>query len=142
MPKSNEKVSIRRAKWCKYMLKLSFQLVQVGGGAPRRDVAKVGGEGVRPPPLGFSGLRGPKARESLNSGGSNRNHHRSHEICAETDKKARQGSRGPSDHLGLPEKQGPCDYQGPRTAKVIISDPSDYQGPSQLSGTLCISGSL
>ena len=29
-------------------------------------------------------------------------------------KSARQGSRGPSDHLGLPEKQGPCDYQGPQ----------------------------
>ena len=29
-------------------------------------------------------------------------------------KKARQGSRGPSDHLGTPEQQGPCDYQGPK----------------------------
>ena len=66
------------------------------------------------PPLRFSGPRGPKDRESHNSGGSNRNPHRSHEICAETDKKARQGSRGPSDHLGPSEKQGPCDYQGPK----------------------------
>ena len=32
-------------------------------------------------------------------------------ICVETDKKARQGSWGPSDHLGPAEKQGSCDYQ-------------------------------
>ena len=31
--------------------------------------------------------------------------HRSHEICAETHKKARPDSRGPSDHLGLPRKR-------------------------------------
>ena len=72
--------------------------------------------------LGFSGTRGSMARECQNSGGGNRNLHISHEICAETDKKARQGSRGPSDHLVPREKQGP----------------SDYQRPSQLSGALWI----
>ena len=46
--------------------------------------------------------------------------HISHEICYETDKKARQGSRGPSDHLVPREEQGP----------------SDYQRPSQLAGAL------
>ena len=66
-----------------------------------RDIAKRGGEGA--PPLVFSGPRGPKARQDQNSGGSTGNPHRSHEICAETGKKARQGP---------PEKQGPCDYQG------------------------------
>ena len=45
-----------------------------------------GTESVRPS-LGFSGPRGSKAREGENSGGSNRNPHRSHEICAEIDKK-------------------------------------------------------
>ena len=58
------------------------------------------------------------AREGQDSGGGNRNPHISHKICAETDKKARQGS--PSDHLVPLEKQGP----------------SDYQRPSQLSGAL------
>ena len=70
--------------------------------------------------LGFSGTRGPMAREGQDSGGGNRNSHISHEICVETDKKARQGSRGPSDHLVPREKQGP----------------SDYQRPSQLAGAL------
>ena len=64
-----------------------------------------GGEDVRPP----CGFRAPEAREGQNSGGSNRNPHRRHELCAETDKKARQGSRewDPSDHLGPPKKAGP-----------------------------------
>ena len=68
-----------------------------------RDVAK-GGECVRP--LGFPGPRGPKAREGQKPAGSNRNPHRSHEICAETDKKKKNtsGQLGPSDHLGPPEK--------------------------------------
>ena len=57
------------------------------------------------PLLEVSGPRGPKAREGQNSGGSNRNPHRSHEMCAETDRKTCQGSRGPSDHPGRPEKQ-------------------------------------
>ena len=35
-------------------------------------------------------------------------------ICAETDKKARQGIWSPSDHLGPPEIQGPCDSQKPQ----------------------------
>ena len=60
------------------------------------------------------------AREGQDSGGGNRNPHIGHEICYETDKKARQGSRGPSDHLVPREKQGP----------------SDYQRPSQLAGAL------
>ena len=77
-----------------------------------------GREGVCLP--GVLGTRGPMAREGQDSGGGNRNPHISHEICAETDKKARQGSRGPSDHLVPREKQGP----------------SDYQRPSQLSGAL------
>ena len=84
-----------------------------------RDVAKgEGGEGVCLP--GVLGTRGPMAREGQDSGGGNRNPHISHEICYETDKKARQGSRGPSDHLVPREKQGP----------------SDYQRPSQLAGAL------
>ena len=37
--------------------------------------------------------------------------------CAETNKKARQGSWGPSDHLGPPEKRAP----------VTIRSPSDSQ---------------
>ena len=57
------------------------------------------------------------AREGQDSGGGNRNPHISHEICYETDKKARQA---PSDHLVPREKQGP----------------SDYQRPSQLAGAL------
>ena len=40
--------------------------------------------------LGFLGTRGPMAREGQDSGGGNRNPYRSHEICTETDKKARQ----------------------------------------------------
>ena len=83
---------------------------QRGGGAERVCAS-----------LGFSGIRGPMAREGQDSGGGNRNPHISHEICAETDKKkTRQGSRGPSDHLVPQEKQ----------------DPTDYQRPSQLSGAL------
>ena len=70
--------------------------------------------------LGFSVTRGSMAREGQDSGGGSRNPHISHEICAETDKKARQGSRDPSDHLVPREKRGP----------------SDYQRPSQLSGAL------
>ena len=77
-----------------------------------------GGESVCLP--GVLGTRGPMAREGQDSGGGNRNPHISHEICYETDKKARQGSRGPSDHLVPREKQGP----------------SDYQRPSQLAGAL------
>ena len=95
----------------------------------RRDCSKdvaggggLGGEDVHPP----CGFRAPEAREGQNSGGSNRNPHRRHELCAETDKKARQGSRDPSDHLSPPKKQGPC----------------DYQGPFQLSGALWLSGTL
>ena len=63
--------------------------------------------------LGFSGTRGSMARECQDSGGGNRNPHISHELCPETDKKARQGSRGPSDHLVPREKQCPSDKQGP-----------------------------
>ena len=68
-----------------------------------KDVAKgvcvwwwrgCGGRGYAP--FGFSDPRGP----GQNSGRSNRNLLRSHEICAQTVKRARQGSRGPS-------KQGP-----------------------------------
>ena len=39
--------------------------------------------------------------------------------------KTRQGSWGPCDRLGPPEKQGPCDYQEPQWQSVIISDPSE-----------------
>ena len=56
---------------------------------------------------GVLGTRGPMAHEGQDSGGGNRNPHISHEICYETDKKARQGSPGPSDHLVPREKQGP-----------------------------------
>ena len=88
---------------------------------PGQGRSQVGGGGRGcVPPWGFSGTRGSMARECQDSGGGNRNPHISHEICAETDKKARQGSRGPSDHLVPREKQGP----------------SDYQRPSQLSGVL------
>ena len=100
-----------------------------------RDVAKEGGRrGCAP-----WGFRAPaawrparartttEATETLTEG--------TKYICAETDKKARQGSRsGPlwgSNHLGPPEKkkQGSCDYQGPQWQPVIISTPSEYQGP-------------
>ena len=77
-----------------------------------------GGEGVcLPVVFGDPRVDGPRVQDSC---GGNRNPHISHEICAETDKKTRQGSRGPSDHLVPREKQGP----------------SDYQRPSQLSGAL------
>ena len=69
-----------------------------------KDVARGGGKRGCASPCGF---RAPEAREGQNSGGSNRNPHRRHELCAETDKKARQGSRDPSDHLGPPKKAGP-----------------------------------
>ena len=85
---------------------------------------------VLPSPWGAEGPRGPKHRQKQP------NPHRSHEICAETNKMTRQGSRDPSDHPGTPEKQGLCDCISgtPVTAKVIISDPSEYQGPSDHQG--------
>ena len=69
-----------------------------------------GGEGVCLPRV--LGTRGPMAREGQDSGGGNRNPHISHEICYETDKKARQGSLTlwPS---GPARKTGPSDYQRP-----------------------------
>ena len=81
-----------------------------GGGGAERVCAS----------LGFSGTRGPMTREDQDSGGGNRNPHISHEICAETDKKARQGSRGPSDHLVPREKQGLSDYQRPSQLSVTL----------------------
>ena len=64
------------------------------------------------PPLMFLGSRrlnaqGPRLwRKQLKPS------HDSHDIFAETEKKACWGSQGPSDNLGLPGKQDPCDYQG------------------------------
>ena len=77
------------------------------------------------------------AREGQDSGGGNRNPHISHEICVETDEKARQGRRGPSDHLVPREKQGFSDYQrlsncqGPyeHEGSCEHQGPSDNQGP-------------
>ena len=86
------------------------------------------------------------ARECQDSGGGNRNPHISHEICVETDKKARQGSRDPSDHLvsqknrlseALPTVRGPMNMRGPVSIRgPLISrgnsehqEPSDHQGP-------------
>ena len=95
-----------------------------------------GGEGVCAS-LGFSGTRGPMAREGQDSGGGNRNPHISHEICAETDKKARQGSwapltiwsreknRAPLTIRGPPNCQGPYEYEGSGEHQ----GPSDKQGP-------------
>ena len=94
---------------------------QGGGGGAERVCA----------PLGFSGTCG----QARNSGRSNRNPHRCHEICAETDKKARQVRRGPYDQLVPREKQGPCDYQD-HSDPSEYQGPSDYQRPSQLSGAL------
>ena len=103
-----------------------------------KDVAGGGGEDVRPP----CGFRAPEAREGQNSGGSNRNPHRRHELCAATDKKARQGSRDPSDHLDPPKKQGPSNCRGPLAIRdppncqgpLIIRDPSEHQEPSDHQG--------
>ena len=57
---------------------------------------------------------------------------------AETDKKARHGSWGPSDHLGPCHYQGPSEYQGPfeHQGSSDHQGPSDHQGRSQLLGTL------
>ena len=96
-----------------------------------------GGEGVCAS-LRFSGTRGSMAREGQDSGGGNRNPHISHEICAETDNKARQGSRDPSDHLVPRENRapltiirGPPNCQGPYEYKWSCEHqgPSDKQGP-------------
>ena len=113
-----------------------------------------GGRGATP-----WGFRAPRAEG--NSGGSNRNPHRSHEICVETDNKhvravggpltiwARQKSRapvtirGPSDSQsssvillnirGPPNCQGPREYQGSseHQGPSAYQGPSDSQGPSQ-----------
>ena len=87
---------------------------------PGQDVAKGAGAERVCASLGFSGTRGSMVRECQDSGGGNRNPHISHEICAETDKKARQGSRGPSDHLVPREKQGPSDYQRPSQLSMAL----------------------
>ena len=114
-------------------------------------VAKGGGDGEGAPSLGFSGPRRLKARECQISGGNNRNPYRSHEICAETDKKARQGSRGPTDHLGPPEKnraplttRGPPNCQGPLSIRgpLTIRGPPNCQGPSDNQGPLWTSRAL
>ena len=83
-------------------------------------------------PLGFSGTRVSMAREGQDSGGGNRNPHISHEICAETDKKACQGSRDPSDHLVPRENQGPSDYQ----ALPTVRGPMNMRGPVSIKGPL------
>ena len=57
---------------------------QGGGGVAERVCAS----------LGFSGTRGPMAREGQDSGVGNLNLHISHEICAETDKKSTSGQSG------------------------------------------------
>ena len=104
-----------------------------------RDVAKEEAERVRAP-LGAFGPPGSKVHESQNSGGSNRTPHRSHEICPETDKEARQGSRGPSDHLARQKNRAPVTLRAPVTTDVIISDPSEYQGPPTVKGPMNIRG--
>ena len=98
----------------------------------RRDCSKDvagggGGEDVRPP----CGFRAPEAREGQNSGGSNRSPHRRHELCAETDKKARQGSRDgtPLTIWARQKSRAPVTIRGPSNCQ----GPSGYQGPSQLS---------
>ena len=78
----------RAADWCSLAVQRRSQ------GCVCVVVAGVRGRGYAP--FGFSDPRGP----GQNSGRSNRNLLRSHEICAQTVKRARQGSRGPS-------KQGP-----------------------------------
>ena len=100
--------------------------------------------GERVAPLGFT---------AQNSGGGNQNPHRSHEICAETDKKHARAV-GPLWSSGSARKTGPLWLSGaPVTAEVISSYPSEYRGPLIIrdlwssraiwsSGPLWLSGAL
>ena len=134
---------------------------------PNPSYVPEGGNGV-PPPLGCAPPprvfrpRGPKARKGQNSGGSNRDLHRSHEICVETHKKARQGSLralwparktgslwlsgapGHQHHQQLPFWiSGPLWLWGPsKLAGVLWISPSDHQGPSNYQGSSQLSGAL
>ena len=98
------------------------------------------GRGV--PPWGFRGPTGRRPTKAKTPSETAKNLTEVTKSMQKPTKKARQGSRGHSDHLSPPEK-GPLWLSGaPATAKVIISDPSEYQGASQLSGALWISGAL
>ena len=135
----------------------------------RRDCSKDvaggggGGEDVRPP----CGFRAPEARKGQNSGGSNRNPHRRHELCAETDKKAKLravitielacplilGSLHAYCLILMAVRRGePYQVREPGEravgtpltiwARQKKQGPCDYQGPFQLSGALWLSGTL
>ena len=108
-----------------------------------------GGCGRDAPTLGFRAPAGQRPAIGQSSIGNSQNPHRSHEICAETDKKSTSGQLGPLwPSWPARKKTGPLWLSGaPVTAKVTISDSSEYQldhpncqGPMNIRGPLSIRG--
>ena len=101
------------------------------------DVAKGGRKGCAPPPPW--GFRDPAGRRSARA----KTPAEATETLTEVRKSVRKPTKKHVRAVGTPliiwarqKNKAPVTIRGQVTAKVIISDPSEYQGPSQLSGAL------
>ena len=107
-----------------------------------RDVAKGEGRecaptGVFVPPRAEGAAKAKTPAEATETG----NPHRSHEICAETDEKARSGQSGPARKKNrAPELSGNyLSNQQPKSSSLTLMNiraPLTIRGPPKLSGAL------
>ena len=89
-----------------------------------------GRRGCAPSPWGFWGPEGQSY------GGSNQNPHRSHEICAEADKKHFRAVGAPLTTWSRENNRTPVTIRGPSDSQ------SHHQWPFWISGPLWLSGAL